>query len=248
MDCLSGSDPVCILPSYTGFVPGDTAPVIVHKYLHDSSNEKLIESKVYLLTIAGVYENHDPTGAIGGYCPMETMKDLLPVTWKVSIRSLSFIVADNHKLAAFKQQLYDMGLGEGSVRAAIDDRILNGTVAPLESNLKLLRGLEKLFYAAVAAIAFFLCFLLARGRKPEYAVMRLLGESTAQVTIKALLEQLFLCLAGIGLGMLLLVVTGQGSPDIVTGSIVMTCYTLGAAMAVLLTVRVNVMEILRDKE
>ena len=179
---------------------------------------------------------------------METMKDLLPVTWKVSIRSLSFIVADNHKLAEFKQQLYDMGLGEGSVRAAIDDRILNGTVAPLESNLKLLRGLKKLFCAAVAAIAFFLCFLLARGRKPEYAVMRLLGESTAKITFKALVEQLFLCLMGIGLGMLMLGVIGQGSLNIATCGIIMACYTLGAAMAVLLTVRVNVMEILRDKE
>ena len=248
MDCLSGGEPVCILPIYTGFAPGDTAPVVVHKYLHDSANEKLVESKVYLLTVAGVYENHDSTGAIGGYCPIETMKDLLPVTWKVSIRSLSFIIADNHKLAEFKQQLYDMGLGEGSVRAAIDDRILNGTVAPLESNLRLLRGLKKLFYAAVAAIAFFLCFLLARGRKPEYAVMRLLGESTAKITFKALVEQLFLCLMGIGLGMLMLGVIGQGSLNIATCGIIMACYTLGAAMAVLLTVRVNVMEILRDKE
>ena len=78
--------------------------------------------------------------------------------------------------------------------------------------------------------------------------MRLLGENSAQITLKALVEQLFLCLVGIGLGTLLLVVTGQGGPDIATSGIVLACYTLGAAMAVLLTVRVNVMEILRDKE
>jgi hypothetical protein len=78
--------------------------------------------------------------------------------------------------------------------------------------------------------------------------MRLLGESTAKITFKALVEQLFLCLMGIGLGMLMLGVIGQGSLNIATCGIIMACYTLGAAMAVLLTVRVNVMEILRDKE
>ena len=50
------------------------------------------------------------------------------------------------------------------------------------------------------------------------------------------------------LGMLMLGVIGQGSLNIATCGIIMACYTLGAAMAVLLTVRVNVMEILRDKE
>jgi len=35
---------------------------------------------------------------------------------------------------------------------------------------------------------------------------------------------------------------------VTTCGIILACYTIGAALAVLLTVRVNVMEILRDKE
>ena len=78
--------------------------------------------------------------------------------------------------------------------------------------------------------------------------MRLLGESTTQVTVKALLEQMILCACGIVLGILILMSFGQGSLNAVTCGIILVCYTLGATLAVLLTVRVNVMEILRDKE
>ena len=77
--------------------------------------------------------------------------------------------------------------------------------------------------------------------------MRMLGESRLQVTLKALLEQAALCLVGILLGCLLLLLTG-GIPDLATCGIILGCYTLGAALAVLMTVRVDVMDILRDKE
>ena len=78
--------------------------------------------------------------------------------------------------------------------------------------------------------------------------MRMLGESRLQVTLKALLEQALLCLLGILLGAAVLLIAGQGMPDPAACGIILGCYTLGAALAVLLTVRVNVMEILRDKE
>ena len=77
--------------------------------------------------------------------------------------------------------------------------------------------------------------------------MRLLGESTMQVTGKALLEQLMLCLLGIGFGAALLLAFRQGV-NMPACAVILFCYTLGAAAAVVLTVRVNVMEILRDKE
>ena len=53
---------------------------------------------------------------------------------------------------------------------------------------------------------------------------------------------------GIILGTLVVTMTGLGSFNPVIGGIILLCYTFGAAVAVLLTVRVNVMEILRDKE
>jgi len=100
----------------------------------------------------------------------------------------------------------------------------------------------------VTVIGFFLCFLLVRGRKTEFAVMRLLGESRLQVTLKVLLEQALLCLLGILLGAAILLFSGQGTPDVAPCGAILGCYTLGACLAVLCTVRVDVMEILRDKE
>ena len=138
--------------------------------------------------------------------------------------------------------------GTSGIRAVIDDRILRGTVAPIGSNLSLLEGLYAFFFGMVTAIGFLLSFLLARGRKPEYAVMRMLGESRLQITLKALLEQFVLCLGGVLLGAAAVMLLAQDSfrPSICAA--ILLCYTLGAAAAVTLTVCVNVMDILRDKE
>ena len=100
----------------------------------------------------------------------------------------------------------------------------------------------------IAAIGFLLSFLLARGRKPEYAVMRMLGESRAQITMKALCEQFVLCLCGVLLGAAAVRALGQEGVRPGICAAILLCYTVGAAVAVLLTVRVNVMDILRDKE
>ena len=78
--------------------------------------------------------------------------------------------------------------------------------------------------------------------------MRMLGESVSRITVKALWEQMVLCAVGIALGAAMVSLTGLGQMEpAICGGILM-CYTLGAAVAVMLTVRVNVMEILRDKE
>lgn len=243
-ECLSGDEAVCLLPEELGYLPGDWIPIRL----------KSLENEMTLvcLQVAGVY----PVNLSNNVCvilPILTMERLyLEEEWAFAVNGFSFIVKNNRNLPALKEMIISMGL-DGSdktlnIRAAIDDRILDGTVSPIKSNLAMLEGLYRFFYVVVAAISFFLCFLLARGRKPEYAVMRMLGESTAQVTVKALLEQLGLCLLGILLGVVLLLTAGQGSPDFVTCGVILACYILGAALAVLLTVRVNVMEILRDKE
>ena len=243
-ECFSGEETVCLLPEALGYLPGDWVPI----RLKNLENETVI----VCLQVAGVY----PVNLNDNVCavlPIQTMERLyLEEEWAFAVNGFSFIVKNNRNLPALKEMIIGMGL-DGSdktlnIRAAIDDRILNGTVSPIKSNLAMLEGLYRFFYVVVAASSFFLCFLLARGRKAEYAVMRLLGESMIQVTVKVLLEQLILCLLGIFLGVALLLILGQGSPSIAICGIILVCYTLGAAVAVLLIVRVNVMEILRDKE
>ena len=171
--------------------------------------------------------------------------------WTFYINGFSFTVSDNRNLPALKAKLLELELNGTSqlpVRVAIDDRILDGTISPIRGNLAMLKGLYRFFFVMVAAIGFFLCFLLVRGRKAEFAIMRMLGESRLKVTLKILLEQAVLCLLGILLGATVLLLAGQGAADTTVCASILGCYLFGAGFAVLLTVRVDVMEILRDKE
>lgn len=243
-NCFSDDETICLLPEEFGYQPGDWVPIRL------KSREN--EMTVICFQVVGVY----PVNLSENVCailPIQALEKLcLAEEWIFAVNGFSFLAKDNRDLPALKDKIISMGL-DGSdqtlnIRAAIDDRILEGTISPIKSNLAMLEGLFRFFFVIVAALGFFLCFLLARGRKPEFAVMRLLGESTTQVTVKALFEQMVLCACGIVLGALILMIAGQGSPNVVICSIILTCYILGAAFAVLLTVRVNVMEILRDKE
>ena len=242
-NCLSSDETICLLPEVFGYQTGDWVPIRL------KSREN--EMTVICFQVVGVY----PINLSENVCailPIQTLEKLcLAEEWIFAVNGFSFLVKDNRDLPALKNKIISMGL-DGSdqtlnIRAAIDDRILEGTISPIKSNLAMLEGLYQVFFVVVIALGFFLCFLLTRSRKPEYAVMRLLGESITRVTVKALLEQLILCLAGIVLGASLLLLTGQ-SINIAVCDVILVCYTLGAALAVLLTVRVNVMEVLRDEE
>lgn len=249
--CLENREMVCILPEELGYLPGQFATMLL---LPTNSaaivQSRKIESVLVEMPVAGIYPkavDYDDRG----YIPILAMEAFCQEQeWIFTVNHFQFEIGDNRRLDELKQILREQGLGMTSrtVKAAIDDRILEGTVSPIQSNLALLEGLYRFFFGAVAGIGFFLCFLLVRGRKAEFAVMRMLGESRLQVTFTVLLEQAVLCLAGILLGGGLLAMTGQNIPDAAVCGVILGYYTLGAALAVLLTVRVNVMEILRDKE
>lgn len=237
---LTSDLPLCLLPEELGWYPGDRVPV----YLASTD----VGSTTLCLTVAGIYPQ-SISNNVDMILPLAGLEKVR--AWVFYINGFSFTVADARNLPALKEKLLELdlnGVSQLPVRVAIDDRVLEGTVSPIKSNLAMLKGLYRFFFAVVAIIGFFLCFLLARGRKPEFAVMRMLGESRLQVTGKVLLEQAVLCLLGILLGAACLVISGQGTPDAAVCGSILGCYILGAGVAVLLTVRVDVMEILRDKE
>ncbi len=240
----AGADMVCLVPQHMGYDLGQRLPFLMENFSDRKS--------VFWAEVVGTYPISLTSADL--VVPIQTLETMCQSRekWTFWVNGFHFMVEDNHQLDPLKDLILELGLdgsnSRTSTRVAIDDRTLDGTVAPIKSNLAMLEGLYRFFFLVVAAIGFFLCFLLARGRKQEYAVMRLLGEPSAQITLKALLEQLLLCLLGIALGAGLLGMTGQGAIDPVTCGIILVCYTLGAAIAVMLTVRVNVMEILRDKE
>ncbi len=252
--CLEGDERICIISDRWGYAPGDTIPLLARVPVSKTQLEGIFHLKV-----AGTYPGKITKFA--AVMPLKTMEDLTvaatavhkqagnPYAWNFGLNAVYFTVRDNQQLDQIKAAITESGLRSNKlVRVRIDDRILKETVGPIESNLAQLEGSYLFFFVMIAAIGFLLSFLLARGRKPEYAVMRMLGESRLQITLKALLEQFVLCLGGVLLGAAAVRIIGQERfrPSICAA--ILLCYTLGAAAAVTLTVRVNVMDILRDKE
>ena len=252
--CLEGDERICIISDKWGYAPGDTIPLLARVPVSKTQLEGIFHLKV-----AGTYPGKITKFA--AVMPLKTMEDLTvaatavhkqagnPYAWNFGLNEVYFTVRDNQQLDQIKAAITESGLRSNKlVRVRIDDRILKETVGPIESNLAQLEGSYLFFFVMIAAIGFLLSFLLARGRKPEYAVMRMLGESRLQITLKALLEQFVLCLGGVLLGAAAVGIIGQERfrPGICAA--ILLCYTVGAAAAVMLTVRVNVMDILRDKE
>ncbi len=252
--CLEGDERICIISDRWGYAPGDTIPLLARVPVSKTQLEGIFHLKV-----AGTYP--DKITKFAAVMPLKTMEDLTvaatavhkqagnPYVWNFGLNAVYFTVRDNQQLDQIKAAITESGLRSNKlVRVRIDDHILKETVGPIESNLAQLEGSYLFFFVMIAAIGFLLSFLLARGRKPEYAVMRMLGENRLQITLKALLEQFVLCLGGVLLGAAAVGIIGQEGfrPGICAA--ILLCYTVGAAVAVLLTVRVNVMDILRDKE
>lgn len=252
--CLEGDERICIISDRWGYAPGDTIPLLARVPVSKTQLEGIFHLKV-----AGTYP--DKITKFAAVMPLKTMEDLTvaatavhkqagnPYAWNFGLNAVYFTVRDNQQLDQIKAAITESGLRSNKlVRVRIDDRILKETVGPIESNLAQLEGSYLFFFVMIAAIGFLLSFLLARGRKPEYAVMRMLGESRAQITTKALCEQFVLCLAGVTLGAAAVGLMEKSSFQLSICAVILLCYTLGAAVAVMLTVRVNVMDILRDKE
>lgn len=252
--CLEGDERICIISDRWGYAPGDTIPLLARVPVSKTQLEGIFHLKV-----AGTYPGKITKFA--AVMPLKTMEDLTvaatavhkqagnPYAWNFGLNAVYFTVRDNQQLDQIKAAITESGLRSNKlVCVRIDDRILKETVGPIKSNLAQLEGSYLFFFVMIAAIGFFLSFLLARGRKPEYAVMRMLGESRAQITLKALCEQFVLCLLGVLLGAAAVGVLEKSSFEPTICAVILLCYTLGAAVAVMLTVRVNVMDILRDKE
>lgn len=252
--CLEGDERICIISDKWGYAPGDTIPLLARVPVSKTQLEGIFHLKV-----AGTYPGKITKFA--AVMPLKTMEDLTvaatavhkqagnPYAWNFGLNEVYFTVRDNQQLDQIKAAITESGLRSNKlVCVRIDDRILKETVGPIKSNLAQLEGSYLFFFVMIAAIGFLLSFLLARGRKPEYAVMRMLGESRLQITLKALLEQFVLCLGGVLLGAAAVGIIGQEGFRPGVCAAILLCYTVGAAVAVLLTVRVNVMDILRDKE
>ncbi len=253
--CLEGNERVCILSSDWGYEPGDEIPMLARILVN---NKDFLEG-IFRVTVVGTYPGK--ITEFSAVMPLKTHEDLCETatqicdevgnyySWDFKLNSLHFTVRDNRQLDEIKNFFAEKGFNsESGIKAKLDERIFKGTVEPIKSNLSMLESLYRFFFAMIICIGFFLSFLLARGRKAEYAVMRMLGESRLQVTFKALFEQTLLCLFGVLIAAAAVGYIVQNNVDAKICGLVLLCYSSGAAFAVVLTVRVKVMEILQNKD
>ena len=246
--CLAGEERICIIPESWGYELGDTIPLLSIITLDKSEVEGIMRVKV-VATYPGKITS------LSAAMPLKAMEQLAEdataahkqagnhYTWILNLKDVFFTVKDNQQLEEVKALLQKLRRND-MLQIRLDDKTLKETVKPIESNLAQLEGSFVFFFVMIAAIGFFISFLLARGRKAEYAVMRLLGESGVRITLKALFEQFVLCLVGVTIG----AVIERNSFDAIICGVILLCYTVGAAAAVILNVGVDVMDILRDKE
>ena len=156
---------------------------------------------------------------------------------------------NNQKLDKIKKQIREWKLFSNDFRRVrLDDRKLKEVVEPIKSNLVQLERSYFVFFFMITGIGFLIAFLLVRDRREEHAIMRMLGESRRQVVSKVLIEQSLLCIAGILSGISVICIMNKRCVQPTACVAILLCYMLGAAGAVLLTVRGNVMEILHEKE
>ena len=251
---ISGEERICIISENWGYDVGDTIPFLTRVWV----NENLLEGIIHL-KVVGTYPGK--VTEFAGVMPLKTMENLtVDATaiqkqagnyheWAFGIDQVYFTVKNNQKLDKIKKQIREWKLFSNDFRRVrLDDRKLKEVVEPIKSNLVQLERSYFVFFFMITGIGFLIAFLLVRDRREEHAIMRMLGESRRQVVSEVLVEGSLRCIAGILAGISVIWIMNKRCVQPTACVAILLCYMLGAAGAVLLTVRGNVMEILHEKE
>jgi ABC-type antimicrobial peptide transport system permease subunit len=132
----------------------------------------------------------------------------------------------------------------------LDDAIFNNAVASLQQQIRYVNTLYPFLYILVGVIAFVVSYLLVVSRRMELATLRGLGTSPLTTFLSFFLEQSFLCLIGVGLGMVAW--RAIRGPFIslhlwlILGFI--GCYFVGSGLSIGIMNRRNLLAILTDKD
>ncbi len=130
--------------------------------------------------------------------------------------SFTFSLTDNGRLDELRAVMEESGFTwvRSGVRlrslAVIEDEVYLNTTHSMERQIQFVSVLYDSLYALAGVTGFVLAWLLVHSRRREIAVMRALGTQPGRIIGNYVLEQMFLMVAGLGIGIAACRLTGAG--------------------------------------
>lgn len=209
--------------------------------------------------IAGQYSGAVTSG--GEATPVLLPLSALGAVEETQGRSLGYAVAQfvldpqkNRELPEFRTEMRAAvtraGAGDLPLNLVIWDEELQKVVEPLEKNLQLMSVLYPITIALSALIAGGLCVLLMLQNAKDAAIMRVLGTGRLRARITLVAEQVFLCLAGLALGLagLALLKYRVAAPALINAGLCLAGALAGSCSASFVTTNRKPLEMLQVKE
>ncbi len=226
-----------------------------------SSESKYVMQR---LQVAGIYEGDSKNI----YCPWDIIMTLSKeITGLINADSLSCIIKDNRQIETVKNLLLryfaEVDItGTAKSHTASDilinyeyaiivhDDIFYRTVSKIENDINILKIMNPIIIALSLGIGFLASFLFVRNRKHEFAIMRSLGSRKSFIFLEAFLEQVFLGLIGIGLGLISCKIWSLciDRPPLVIICAFFLSYLTGSSIVVYRFVNKKVMTIMKERD
>ena len=172
-----------------------------------------------------------------------------------NLQSVRFRIDPATELDDFRDKMYGLGYGEpnhiGPKRMTLQlkDSVFTETVSSLKRFSIITNILLPILMGVICLIGFLVSWLLIHGRRSEFAMMRGFGVRYGRTNMSFLLEQILLCVIGVGIAALILYLTGVSSLRTwIYLGFFMLMYLDGAAIAVRLVAKGSLMRLLQDAE
>lgn len=265
---FSSKERICVIDEAAakeqGIVPGETLTLSAYYTNFRQDHVIVLESlDVGEYTVVGLMNIENYTGTDTKpniIIPFETARSLFYENGiEFYASSASFLLKDPYEVNAFKDEMKKLPFLEilpgaeywyDGCGLSIRDETFIQAAEQLIRNKNLLMGMLPFLGVAVLCIGYITASLLIKGRKPEYAIMRSLGQGHGSSFMTICLEYALTALTGCVLGCIVSAVILKVAAQMlffVTG-VFMVCYFLGEAAALWPLKRLSVMMVLSQND
>ncbi|MCH5317613.1 MAG: hypothetical protein J1E05_06510 [Eubacterium sp.] len=171
-----------------------------------------------------------------------------------NFKTCRFTLTSAYELEPFKNFLVENSysqvgkINRNRITILMTDQEFTETLSGLKRYITFGSILFPVLFLAVAAIGFIISWLMINGRRMEFAILRGLGASRRRVFATFFAEQGMLCILGCLIGALILMVFKPLLVIWLTTAIFIICYLVGCALSIRAVGRINLMELLSERE